>query len=292
MIGRATNGIPAVLAVALLGSIFAFETSAAAANDEPLASGWVAAHGSRVRLVAGSNGADGKQAIVAGIEISLEPGWKTYWTNPGETGGVPPDFKFDKSLNIASAMVRFPAPRRMIEPYGQNIGYKAPGVTFPVELQPAKAGDGMYLSANVAYGICREVCVPVEVRVELEIPSGATPTLPPALAEALSNVPRPEASRAKGDPILKALEVQLDGDAPNIEIKAEFSGDGEGADVFLEASDGVYVPMTKRMPGNDSTAITFVADLTDADPEDLKGKTLKITLVSDRGSHVAERLID
>ena len=53
--------------------------------------------------------ADAAGQIGGGIEIALEPGWYTYWRNPGEAG-VPPVFDFSGSENVASVDVMYPAP--------------------------------------------------------------------------------------------------------------------------------------------------------------------------------------
>ncbi len=51
-----------------------------------IASPWVSVHTTRVRLVAGAGAARGAKSYVAGIEIVLAEGWKTYWRNPGDAG--------------------------------------------------------------------------------------------------------------------------------------------------------------------------------------------------------------
>src|SRR6476661_4306539 len=67
---------------------------------------------SAARLIAG-NARDelGARVFRAGVEIKLEPGWKTYWRYPGDSG-VPPTFDFSASDNVKEATVLFPAPVR------------------------------------------------------------------------------------------------------------------------------------------------------------------------------------
>ena len=67
---------------------------------------------SAARLVA-ANARDesGARVLRAGVEIKLEPGWKTYWRYPGDSG-VPPVFDFSASDNVKEATVLFPAPMR------------------------------------------------------------------------------------------------------------------------------------------------------------------------------------
>src|ERR671934_2308361 len=93
---RAAIGV----ATALLASSLAF---AARADD---ASPWQRDGHSAVRLVAGSRSGT---VLLGGIAFQLQPGWKTYWRMPGDSG-VPPRFDFSKSENIEAVTVLLPAP--------------------------------------------------------------------------------------------------------------------------------------------------------------------------------------
>ena len=61
---------------------------------------------SAMRLLAGSRSG---AVLLGGVAFQLQPGWKTYWRTPGDSG-VPPRFDFSKSENVKSATVLFPAP--------------------------------------------------------------------------------------------------------------------------------------------------------------------------------------
>ena len=100
-----------------------------------LASAWTSDRTeTKSRLVAGISG--GKP--VAGVEIALDEGWKTYWRFPGEAGGVPPSFDWAKSDNVASVTVLYPAPKRLTDKAGDTLGYKS-SVVFPVLVEPKDA---------------------------------------------------------------------------------------------------------------------------------------------------------
>src|SRR5215212_7303543 len=78
------------------------------------ASSWAQGHSSRVRLVAGG-GTAGSQ--LAGVQIELDAGFKTYWRTPGEAG-LPPTFDWSKSANVEAIEVLWPAPSRFDDPGG------------------------------------------------------------------------------------------------------------------------------------------------------------------------------
>jgi hypothetical protein len=76
----------------------------------------------------------------------------------------------------------------------------------------------------------------------------------------------------------------LEGPAPKLVIEVAFPGGAKDADVFIEAPDGVYVPMTKRLPDGPGGVARFESDLSHMDAHDLKGKQLILTLVGDGGA--------
>ena len=65
------------------------------------ASGWTQGHSSRVRLIAGGGS---PEALLAGIQIELDAGFKTYWRSPGEAG-LPPAFDWSRSVNVEGVEV-------------------------------------------------------------------------------------------------------------------------------------------------------------------------------------------
>src|SRR5690242_9881622 len=76
-------------------------TTAASRADN--ASAWDTDQRSAVRLIAGSTG-NGLPLLRAGIEMRIDPGWKTYWRYAGDSG-LPPSFDFSDSENVRSATV-------------------------------------------------------------------------------------------------------------------------------------------------------------------------------------------
>src|SRR5690349_4532496 len=105
-----------MLRLLLLAAAFLASTSLRAEE----ASVWSEAKGAAIRLIPGPVVGDGHKA---GLEIHLEPGWKTYWRNPGDSG-VPPSFDWSKSTNLADVTVSWPAPERLEDEGGTSIGYK------------------------------------------------------------------------------------------------------------------------------------------------------------------------
>lgn len=276
MSGLERSTAPAARAVTLACAILtsAYVSLVAATPARAASSPWVPAPESQVRLIAGGGG---QEPLVAGVEIRLSPGWKTYWRSPGDAGGVPPYFDWSGSENVASPQVLFPAPKRYTDKAGDSIGYKE-HVVLPVRITPGAAGAPVAMRLKLEFGICREICIPAEAQLSLDLPAGGAGPAPSELAAALARVP--------GDaklPALRKSEARLSGDKPQIILEAEYPTGETHADVFVEGPDGVYVPMA-RAAGQTGNVHRFEIDIANgADPADIKGKTLTVTLTGDSG---------
>src|SRR5262245_6478586 len=192
---RATFGLVATLFTASL----AIE---AKAED---ASPWQRDAHSAVRLLAGSRSGG---VLLGGIAIQLEPGWKTYWRTPGDSG-VPPRFDFSKSDNVEAVTVLWPAPTKFDDGAGGlSLGYKKQ-VVLPLRIVAKNNDKPVTLRVAINYAVCDKLCIPVEASSELTFASVAS-TEDGTLSAALDAVPKPANI---GDPIPVTIrDVRRDGD--------------------------------------------------------------------------------
>jgi len=177
------TGAGLVAAATVCGAVIMFGTQARAADASP----WSDDSRSAIRLIAGSN-QSGEPRLRAGIEIKLQPGWKTYWRYPGDSG-VPPRFDFSGSDNLARAKVSYPAPHLFTDETGNSIGYKG-SVIFPVQVTARQPGKPVTLKLKIDYAVCEKLCIPAEGRAELTIGGGDSAN-DAALAAAEAQVPKP-----------------------------------------------------------------------------------------------------
>lgn len=258
--------------------------SRAAAQDHAALSVWRASNFSTARLIGVRTRDNGEDVIWAGVEISLEPGWKTYWRRPGDAGGVPPTFNWSYSSNVASTEVLYPAPSRIVDFGGATIGYEHK-VVFPVRVVPVVAGEPVDLKLNLSYGICGSICIPLSAKLSVRIDEDASGSVPQSLRAALDNVP--VAGCGSGTratvPRLAAHSVVLDGAAPRIELTGVFPDSGSPSDMFVDVGGGdVFVPMPRRRPQKGPGV--YEIDLRRVpDRAELKGQSLSIVLVSSAG---------
>ena len=241
---------------------------------------WVASNGSKARLVSGTVELDGKPELIAGVQLRMNSGWKTYWKNPGDSG-VPPRFDWTGSKNLKQAELLYPAPHSFADANGTAIGYDDE-VVFPVRLTPEREGEAIELKLALSYGLCKDLCVPNDVSLGLvlspEIGKGDA-----ALIESfLARVPKPGKKGLL--PELAGVEANLDANPPQLFVDAVFPPGATGTDLFIDAGD-VFIPASKPLGpfdgGKQRFAITFA---TPSEASAVKGKSLAMTLVSDQGS--------
>jgi DsbC/DsbD-like thiol-disulfide interchange protein len=132
---------------------------------------------------------------MAALRIVLKPGWKTYWRSPGDAG-IPPQFRWDGSENLAS--VRFHWPRPGVYEIGgmRSIGYYRE-LVLPIELTPRRPGEPIRVRADVEIGVCRDVCVPMFAEIAAELSATSEGSVrDPRIDAALAN--RPATAREAG----------------------------------------------------------------------------------------------
>jgi len=228
---QATRCTLTIATLAVLG----FGTVARAAD----ASSWSDDSRSAIRLIAGSH--SGNEArLRAGVEVKLQPGWKTYWRYPGDSG-VPPRFDFAGSDNVLRAKVLYPAPHLFSDETGNSLGYKT-GVIFPVEVTPKQAGKPVTLKVKLDYAVCEKLCIPAEGRAALTFGTNASGE-DAALAAAEAQVPKPVSAAEAG---LSARRVTNDA-KPLVDV--DLPASGKPTALFVEGPSAEWalpIPMAAQ----------------------------------------------
>ncbi len=171
---------------------------------------------SHLQVVAG-------QTVTLGIALTIAPEWHTYWRNPGDSGTVTTiDWRFSHPAKAGDIL--WPVPERHRMGPIVNYGY-AKQVTLPV---PIVVGDLVHVGeiwraeAVVDWLVCKEECIPQQVKLALELPvvnaSASYMAQPSPLITALQQQPKP----APWPVTLQAQQagLQLQVLAPNISPQA------------------------------------------------------------------------
>ena len=168
----------------------------------------------QTRILPGWRLADG--TLMAGLEITLAPGWKTYWRSPGDAG-IPPLFDWSRSRNLGGAEINWPTPHVFDQNGMRSIGYKD-RVVLPIAVAPRKTGAPVRLSGTIDIGICRDVCVPVRIEISEDLATTAATSPDPTIAAALAE--RPFTAREAG---LEHAACAVAPSADGLSLRAEFT---------------------------------------------------------------------
>ena len=199
----------------------------------PSASPWVAGLGARMRLLRGAPLSD-KDGVDAGIEIGLDPGFRTYWRMPGDAG-VPPVFDWSGSSNLASIATDWPAPQRFKEAGVSVIGYGS-NVVLPLRVTAADSSLPVKLALTLSYAACKTICVPLKAEATLSLPQDAPAGLYVSLIEAASReVPHRVEPSAFGLGEPQAVSLTLVEHGGSLALRPKLEADERILDIFVEA---------------------------------------------------------
>jgi thiol:disulfide interchange protein DsbD len=143
-------------------------------------------------LVAESDGVTPGQPLLVGLRLQMEPGWHTYWRNPGDSG-LATKVRWDLPEGFSAGPVQWPRPIRFRT--GPHVSYGYEGeVLLPVEVQVPSglSSPEVRLVARVSWLECQDVCLPGKAELTLSLPVKANPSPGPAaplFAEARRRLP-------------------------------------------------------------------------------------------------------
>ena len=144
--------------------ISCFITSVSANSSD-----WDISETSKVRLISPFSQNNAKDFIV-GLEYEMEQGWKTYWKSPGD-GGFAQSISWDYSSNVKNVSILWPTPVEFEILGLKSLGYQN-NVIFPLEIELEDASQDTFLNLQVSFLICKDICIPGDAKVFLDIPSG------------------------------------------------------------------------------------------------------------------------
>lgn len=213
---------------------------------------WFPIEGGEIRLVTAGGTSENGQ-LRGALEIILQPGWKTYWLDPGDAG-VPPQIDVSASRNVTGASFMFPAPQRFDDGYAVWAGYKNQ-VSLAVEFD---VGDNPHIDAEVFLGVCEKICVPVQLQFSLD-PARDSGRDIAAVEAAFAGLPKkPEAHfRLDG---LKIVGTEM------IEAELTLPEPDHQSELFLASQDGWYFGTPVRSAGGDVFEIPLLGRPKDDSP--------------------------
>jgi DsbC/DsbD-like thiol-disulfide interchange protein len=196
----------------------------------------------------------------AGLHVTLEPKWKTYWRVPG-SGGVPPSITLSGS-NLKSFTFDCPVPKRFQGEEGETIGYKDE-VVFPIHIEPMNASLPVDVTASAFIGVCDTICIPVPLEQALKF--------------------LPVSASQPNDMLLKQWQLKVPRLSPETIVTSTKLMDQSLVLQLVKPADEIFVegPSTLSFSApkiESSTATMHINGLKSSN--DLIGKSMKLTLVA------------
>lgn len=168
--------------------------------------------------------------VQTALRMVIDPGWHTYWINPGE-GGMKTSFEWKLPPGWKAEEIGSPLPKRFLTGELPGFGYEGT-VLFPMLLTPPADFSGTAtLSGSISWLACNDgACVPGDSEVTLQLSAG--PAVPSAEAGVI------EAALTK-------VPVVADAD-----FKLFLAEDGDFINLRIESSSGktARFPFTHAFP--------------------------------------------
>ncbi|GGH11996.1 protein involved in C cytochrome biogenesis [Alsobacter metallidurans] len=254
----------------------------------PGASDWQSGFHASFRLVDGGAGDKPGQRL-AGVEIRLDPHFKTYWRMPGDSG-LPPSFDWSRSENVRSVEVLWPAPTRFQDAAGSSIGYKDKAL-LPVRVTLADPAKPAKLDLKLDYAVCEQICIPVNGEAALPL-GGLLAPFASSVRDAVARTPKSGKIGDREVPAIASLEPTPDDKAV---LATTLTPAGAATDIFVEGPTadwlfGVPALATETVEGANRRATWRLS--VEARPADarLAGQPLTVTLTA--GDKAVEAHLD
>ncbi len=247
------------------------------------ASEWSPGLHAAMRLLDGGPDDRSGRTFKAGVEIRLDPHFKTYWRTPGDSG-IPPMFEWSQSQNVANVEVLWPAPYRFEDTAGASIGYKD-RVVFPVKVTAADPKRPVVLVLQLDYAVCEKICIPVKGEARLVLSNAGLSTHNSmAVAEAEARVPIPARLGDNTPPAIRFIGIASGG--KGLLVDALVPDAANIVDIFAEGPDGwvfaAPMPISTMKHGSGTRMMRFRIGV-DEMPKgaELNGLPVQLTMTAD-----------
>jgi len=132
-----------------------------------------AAH-TQATLLLGVKSARPGDTVLAGVRLRMDPGWHTYWQNPGASG-MPTTFDWKLPANITAGDPQWPIPEKLPDKDLTTYIYNDEIVVLvPLKIAPAAKPEKIKIAAKISWLECAIQCVPGHAEVEADVEIGSS----------------------------------------------------------------------------------------------------------------------
>jgi thiol:disulfide interchange protein DsbD len=129
----------------------------------------------RVSLIAERDAVAPGAPFTLAVELQTQPGWHTYWLNPGDAG-LPPKLRWRLPEGVRLSRLQFPTPDRFEEAGMVSFGYEGRvWLLADFEVDGGFSGEKMEIGLAASWMVCREACMQKkgDAQVILSVAAGA-----------------------------------------------------------------------------------------------------------------------
>ena len=126
---------------------------------------------SRIEMLTESNSMNPGDELLVGFKFTLNPGWHTYWENPGDAGEGA-SIKWNLPNDVNASKILWPGPERIpVDPL-MTFGYENDVILLTKIYTLETTTIPVTLNAQVSWYTCKEICIPQEAEVSIPINLG------------------------------------------------------------------------------------------------------------------------
>jgi thiol:disulfide interchange protein len=127
----------------------------------------------RAELIAyAPEGIQAGKPLTVGLQIQHQPGWHTYWKNPGDSG-LPTQLAWTLPAGLDAGETLWPTPKKITIGNLANYGYEG-ALLLPAPVQVAAtfaaASTEIIVNLKAQWLVCKTECIPEEGEFSLKIP--------------------------------------------------------------------------------------------------------------------------
>lgn len=173
-------------------------------------------------LVHAPQGIQAGQSFWLGLQIEHQPGWHTYWQNPGDSG-LPTQLQFQLPAGLQAGNIAWPLPQKFPIGHLANYGYKdrvllAVPIIVQADFRFPDTGP-LTVQLQADWLVCRQECIPQEGQFSLNLASGAAQTPHSAAFEAAQNsTPQPLAQLKQDAVWISGGQTNLSDDGQQLSL--------------------------------------------------------------------------
>jgi thiol:disulfide interchange protein len=211
-----------------------------------------AAH-TQARLILSAETARPGDTVMAGIHLQMDPGWHTYWRNPGQSGiGVATTIAWQLPKGVAAGEIQWPPPEKLPDPSFTTYIYENDVVLLvPLKLATDFPKGPLDVRAKVDWQECSaQTCVFGKATLQATLPIGSEAN-PSKDAELIATWQKKLPKNGEGLAVQASWEKAAMGDMRPLILEWNSATAASEADFFPDSSTNFEVqPNLEKLPGD------------------------------------------